>query len=340
MGTRTQVAVPLRPRRMPSGGNLPNEVDSFVGREAELERLRELHTDTRLLTLVGPGGVGKTRLALRLLAVVRDSFPDGTWLADLGPVRDATLVPQALGDVFGVRQQPGQPSLDELTRALRAHRLVLLLDNCEHVVEPCCEIVEGLLRACPDLTVITTSQQPLGATGELTWRVPPLSLPVASATLPRELEASEAVRLLLARIRSRMPDFQLTDGNAAHIGEICRRLDGLPLALELVAARVESLGVVEVATRLSDRFTLVVGVQPHRTRAAAGASGDIGMELQPARRGRVDAPATPGRFRGWLDTRGRGSSCAGTPTSVARTNIRGTWTAGNEVSGRCRSRRG
>jgi non-specific serine/threonine protein kinase len=223
-----------------------------------------LLAETRLVTLVGPGGVGKTRLALRLAADMNDAFVDGTWLVDLSSISDSSLIPQVIGDVLGVRQQPGKSWSEALTRALRPRRLLVVLDNCEHLIGACGELVDGLLRACPNLQVVATSLQPLGASGETTWRVLPLSLPPATATVPasgelEELQRSEAVRLFVERVRSHLADFTLNPRNAPLVVETCRRLDGLPLALELVAARVESLGLAEVATRLNDRFRLAVG---------------------------------------------------------------------------------
>ena len=256
---RRQWPVQLRARRDLGPGNLPSEVNGFVGREAALVRLRELQAETRLLTLVGPGGVGKTRLALRLEAELSDAFPDGTWLVDLSPIADSALVPQAIGDVLGVHQPFGQSWMLELTRVLRPHRLLLVLDNCEHLVTACAELADDLLRACPNLCLIATSLQPLGIAAETTWRVPPLVVPPAAAIDVQAVRDSEAVRLFVARVRSRLSDFAVDEHNARVVAEICRRLDGLPLALELVAARVESLGVAEVATRLSDRFALAIG---------------------------------------------------------------------------------
>ncbi len=247
-----------RPRDV-SLGNIPGEVDAFIGREHALARLRKLQAETRLLTLVGPSGVGKTRLALRLEAQVAQDFPDGTWLVDLSPISEPALLPQALGDVLGVRQQPGQSMLGELTRMLRPRRLLLVLDNCEHLIAACAELVDGLLQSCPHLRVLATSLQPLGATAETTWRVPPLSVPGTAEGSPDELRASEAVRLFEARVQAHWPDFALGDHNAQPIAQICRRLDGLPLALELVAARVESLGIAEVAARIHRRLELAAG---------------------------------------------------------------------------------
>jgi predicted ATPase/DNA-binding CsgD family transcriptional regulator len=252
----------LEPPPDVSVGNIPGEVDAFVGREQVLARLRKLQSETRLLTLVGPSGVGKTRLALRLELQVAADFPDGTWLVDLSPIADPALVPQALGDVLGVRQQPGQSMLGELTRMLRPRRLLLVLDNCEHLIGACAELVDGLLQACHGLRVLATSLQPLGATAETTWRVPPLSVPDPAEQEPEALQTSEAVQLFVARVQSHLPDFTFGEHNARPIAQICRRLDGLPLALELVAARVESLGIAEVATRINRRFDLAASNSP------------------------------------------------------------------------------
>jgi predicted ATPase/DNA-binding CsgD family transcriptional regulator len=251
--------MPLRLMREVPAGNIPEEVNAFVGREAELARLRGLLAEGRLLTLAGPGGVGKTRLALRLEADVRDAFRDGVWMVDLSPLTDPALLPQAVGDVLGVREPQGKDWLAAIIRALRPLRALLLLDNCEHLIEACAEFAERLLRGCPELHLLATSQQPLGSAGETIYRVPPLAIPAASASDIQELGASEAVRLFVARVRAQLTDFSLGEGNAQLVAEICRRLDGLPLAMELVAARVEGLGLAEVADRLGDRFTLAVG---------------------------------------------------------------------------------
>jgi predicted ATPase/DNA-binding NarL/FixJ family response regulator len=258
-GNHTRRSVRLSSPAERAPGNTPSDVSGFVGREAELGRLRQLLADTRLVTLVGPGGVGKTRLALGLAADLDDAFADGTWLVDLSPISDPSLVPQAVGDVLGVRQQPGRSWLEALTRALRSRRLLVVLDNCEHLINACGALVDVVLRECPHVHVLATSVQPLASEGETTWRVPPLSLPPGPSSELDDLQGSEAVRLFVARVRSHLPTFTLNARNADLIADICRRLDGLPLALELVAARVEGLGLVEISARLNDRFRLAVG---------------------------------------------------------------------------------
>lgn len=252
-------ATPTETLRRAGSASVPIEVDAFVGRERELVRLQELLPDARLLSLVGPAGVGKSRLAIRLATEVRDAFPDGTWVVDLSSVTDPALVPQAVADAFDVQPQPGHSWLSELSRLLSPHTLLLVLDNCEHLVAALAELVDGLLRVCPGLRVLVTSVQPLGTSGETIWRVSPLALPGPSSQQLEELDSNEAVRLFVKRVQAHLSGFALTTANAQAVSEICRRLDGLPLALELVAARVESLGVAEIAKRIRDRFALAVG---------------------------------------------------------------------------------
>lgn len=241
------------------GDNLPYDVNAFVGRELELAHLRALFNGTRLLTLLGISGVGKTRLAIRLAAESTGEYPDGIWLLDLTSIVDAALVPQALCDLVGAQRHSGQSWLQELARTLRRRRLLLVLDNCEHLLATCAEVADSLLRACTGVRILATSLQPLGAAGEATWRVPPLRLPPISARRPEELRGSEAIDLFVTRVRAHVANFTLDEWTTPAVVEICQRLDGLPLALELVAARVETLGVTEVAARLGDQLAMAVG---------------------------------------------------------------------------------
>src|SRR5262245_263895 len=219
--------------------NLPRQLTSFVGRERELAQVRRLLAAAPLLTLTGAGGAGKTRLALQAAADALDAYPDGVWLADLAPAADPGLVPPAVAAALGVREEPGQPIPATLAGALRPKRLLLVLDNCEHLLDACARLADALLRACPGVRVLATSREALGIAGETAWRVPSLELPDARHPPPPErLTQYEAVRLFVDRALAARPDFAVTDQNAPAVAALCARLDGIPLALELAAARV------------------------------------------------------------------------------------------------------
>jgi predicted ATPase/DNA-binding CsgD family transcriptional regulator len=237
--------------------NIPAQLTSFVGREREIAELQQLLEDVRLLTLVGAGGIGKTRLALRLASQLAPSVQDGTFLVELAALQDPTLVPQAVAAILDIRERPDEPLQVTLAEALQNQEVLLVLDNCEHLIAACAELAESLLRACAKLRIVATGRQPLGLAGETTWRVPSLSVPDAQST--DEVAASEAVRLFLDRTHSILPGFTLTDRNAATVALICQHLDGIPLALELAAARVSALGVEQILARLDDRFRLLGG---------------------------------------------------------------------------------
>jgi predicted ATPase len=216
--------------------------------------------DTRLLTLTGVGGCGKTRPALEVARGVIDDYADGVWLVELGPLVDPALVAQRVAAVLGVRETAEQPLTTALASALRRCKLLLVLDNCEHLLDACAQLIEGLLRACPDLRVLTTSREPIGIGGEVAWRVPSLAVPEAdSAPTPEQVSMSPAVQLFVQRATAAQPRFALTARNASAVAQICRRLDGIPLALELAAARVEVLTAEQVALRLDQRFRLLTG---------------------------------------------------------------------------------
>jgi predicted ATPase len=238
--------------------NLPVYLTSFVGREQELADVQRLLAATRLLTLIGAGGVGKTRLALQVAASLLDAYPGGVWAVELGPLTDETLVPQAVAAALAIREVPGQPLIDTLVAALRAKQLLLVLDNCEHLVPACAALVECLLRACPLLRVLATSREALAVAGETAWRVPSLSLPDAPASASSEdVGRSEAIDLFVERARAVLPSFAITDHNGPAVAEICRRLDGMPLAVELAAARVALLAPEQIVARLDDCFRLL-----------------------------------------------------------------------------------
>jgi predicted ATPase/DNA-binding SARP family transcriptional activator len=238
--------------------NLPSLLTRFVGRRRELAELERLQPTARLLTLTGAGGAGKTRLALELSTKVVDGHPDGVWLIDLAPVAEPAQVAFEVAAALGIATSGVGPDAEGLERRLAEHlrprRALLVLDNCEHVIAAVAPLAGRLLVECPDLAVVATSRELLGVPGEVVWRVPALSLPPAGATRPEELAASDAVALLCARAPG---DFSLTEGNAAAVAEICRRLDGIPLALELAAARLRHLSAEQVATGLDDRFRLL-----------------------------------------------------------------------------------
>ena len=240
--------------------NLPAQLTSFVGRRRELAELREALTSTRILTLTGAGGCGKTRLGLQLAADALDSYPDGVWCVELAPLSDANLAVSALATAIGVRPLPGQTPLDAVVLRLASARALVLLDNCEHLLEPSADLAEGLLRGCPDVAVVATSREPLGVEGETTWRVPSLSVPPEGTPEALEaLEQSDAVRLFIERAVKVRPNFTVTNENAPYVAQICQELDGIPLAIELAAARVRVLSVEQLAAGLADRFRLLTG---------------------------------------------------------------------------------
>jgi len=247
----------------PVPGNLPAEPNSFIGRERDLAELGAILGRVRALTLWGPGGIGKTRLAVRLAAMLAPSYPDGVWVADLADVEqagdDQRLVPLVTA-ALGIRQEPDRRLADTLAEALRPRNTLLILDTCEHLVQPAAELVQRLLAGCPGLRVIATSRQPLGVRGEFLWRVPPLGLPRAgqgAGLAAQEVARCEAVRLFVDRAVAVRPSFELDDANVAAVAGICRTLDGVPLAIELAAARIRALSPEQIAARLADKFELL-----------------------------------------------------------------------------------
>ncbi len=245
--------------RITHPNNLPTPVTSFIGRQTEIAEVKSLLATTHLLTLTGSGGTGKTRLSLQVAAEVLPEFKDGVWLVELAPLTDPAVIPSTLLTVFGLREQPGRPPLAQVTDYLRAKRLLLILDNCEHLIEAGARLAADLLPVCPHLRILASSREALGVAGEAIFHVPSLSLPAAEAVTPARVSACEAVRLFEARARLAQPHFTLTAQNAPAVAQICRRLDGIPLALELAAARVKVLSVEQLAARLDDRFRLLTG---------------------------------------------------------------------------------
>jgi predicted ATPase/DNA-binding SARP family transcriptional activator/DNA-binding CsgD family transcriptional regulator len=257
----------------PSPNNLPAPLTSFVGREQALLEVKRLLSMTRLLTLTGAGGAGKTRLALEVARDLFGAYPEGVWLVELAPLSDPALTPQAVAEALGVREQPGRPLTDALTDHLWAKDSLLVLDNCEHLVDAAAHLAAALLGSCPKLRILATSREPLGVSGEVSWPVPPLSLPDTKRGQTSEgLLGCEAVRLFVERAGAVAPGFVLTRENGPAVADLCLRLDGVPLAIELAASRVRILSVGQILARLDDRFRLLSGnrtaVSRHRTLGA------------------------------------------------------------------------
>ena len=239
--------------------NFPAQLTSFIGREQELREAQKLLSSTRILTFIGPGGTGKTRLSLQASAEQIPEFKDGVWLIELAQLTDSTYVLSAIASVFHLRELPGIPLIDTATDYLRGKQLLLVLDNCEHLIETCAQLSEHFLQACPKLKILTSSREALGIDGETVYRVPSLSLPSAQGGRSKSLMDYEATRLFSERAIKANPQFTLTTGNAPYVIQICERLDGIPLAIELAAARVKLFTPQQIAERLDDRFKLLTG---------------------------------------------------------------------------------
>ncbi len=238
--------------------NLPLQVTSFIGRERELAEIKKLIGSTRLLTLLGMGGLGKTRLSLQVAADALENHPDGVWFVDLAPIKDPTLVPNIAAQVLGVREEPGKTLTQTLCEHVKDHKLLLVIDNCEHLVSACAGLANALMQGAPGVRMIATSREALHIPGEQTYPVLPLAAPDRKAGV-EVLLRSEAVQLFVERAQLQRPSFTLTEHDAPAVAEICARLDGIPLALELAAARMRSLSIGEINTRLHDRFKLLTG---------------------------------------------------------------------------------
>ena len=245
--------------------NLPAQLTSFIGREGEIAEAREALASTRILTFIGPGGTGKTRLSLEVAAEQIPEFKDGVWLVELAQLADARFILSAIASAFYLRELQGVPLIDTVTDYLRGKHLLLVLDNCEHLIETCARLSEHFLHACPKLKIITSSREALGIDGETLYRVPSLSLPQElenprdGRDLTHDLMRYEATRLFAERAIKANPQFALTKDNAPSVTQICGRLDGIPLAIELAAARVKMFTPQQIAERLGDRFKLLTG---------------------------------------------------------------------------------
>ena len=238
--------------------NLPVQSTEFVGRGVEMAELEKALAESRMVTLTGVGGVGKTRLAVQVAADVLPSFPDGAWIAELGGTRDAAAIEEAACTALGVPQQPGEAIRESLTSFLHNKRLLLVLDNCEHLLDPASKLADEILRRAQGVTVLATSREPLRVGGEHVVAVPSLGLPDEDALALAQAE-SDAVHLFVQRAQSARSGFSLNQDNAQAVFQLCRRLDGIPLAIELAAARVRSMAPSEIAARLDQRLRLLTG---------------------------------------------------------------------------------
>jgi non-specific serine/threonine protein kinase len=244
--------------------NLPVQLTSFIGRVREIKDIRQQLGKTRLLTLVGPGGVGKTRIALQVADLEVESFSEGVWFVDLAPLTEPALVPQIVASLFAVNEGPGEPLIATLGRALQRENLLLILDNCEHLIAACIELVSHLLRACPRIAILTTSREVLGISAESQWRVPPMRVAHArTLSWPEQLADVEAAGLFVERARAVQPAFAITPRNAAALLEVCRGLDGIPLAIELAASHVKVLGLEQMAQRLASDVSFLASKDPN-----------------------------------------------------------------------------
>ena len=240
--------------------NLPAQRSSFVGREREMLEVGQALAMTRLLTLIGAGGSGKARLALEVSRDLIEAYPDGVWLVGLAPLSEEILVPKAVAEALGVPERPQEPLADTLADVLRDRQLLLVLDNCEHLLEAAALLVDALLDSCPWVRILATSREALGVEGEARWLVPPLSMPERGRTPSSEqLEGYQSVRLFVERARRRDPAFSLSPHNALTVAEVCRRLEGIPLAIELAAARAGTLSIEQILERLTDSLGLLTG---------------------------------------------------------------------------------
>jgi predicted ATPase/DNA-binding NarL/FixJ family response regulator len=252
------VRFPGAQERARPANNLPLQLSSLVGRDRERTEAGMLLAERRLLTLTGPGGSGKTRLALAVANDAAEEFEDGVWWVALAALSDPELVPQAVASVLEVRERPGRPLTETLADHLASRDTLLILDNCEHLIDACETLASALLYACPKVRVLATSRESLGVAGETVLLVPPLTLPGPDhPPAPKELEHYEAVRLFAERAGSTTPTFELTERNAPDVALLCRSLDGIPLAIELAAARTKVLSVAQISSRLADSFRLL-----------------------------------------------------------------------------------
>ena len=238
--------------------NLPLQLTSFIGRENEIADVIRLLEKTRLVTLTGPGGTGKTRLSIRVANEVLDRFPDGVWIVELAPILDPMLIPRTTAIAIGLRDEPHRPVIDMLCDYLRDKKMLLILDNCEHLIEDCAQLSDTILHACPQIHILATSREALAIAGETLYLVPSLTRPdIRNLASLESLNQYEAIKLFIHRAAAAIPSFTLTDEYASAIAQICQRLDGIPLAIELAAGKIRALSPEQIAQHLDDRFQLL-----------------------------------------------------------------------------------
>ncbi|HLO33260.1 MAG TPA: BTAD domain-containing putative transcriptional regulator [Anaerolineales bacterium] len=252
------VSVEAKPIAKVPSSNIPVPLTSFIGRQKELQEIAKLVSSSRLVTLTGPGGVGKTRLAIQTSNKLVSKFKDGVWWINLVALKDASLVPQSVAKVVNIGEVPNQPLIETLARNLQSRQILLVLDNCEHLISACAQLADYLLGTCKNLRILATSREALDILGETAWAVPSLALPKAKESLSvKSLNQFESIHLFKDRAMLAQPRFELTDQNAKLVVQICQRLSGMPLAIELAAARTKMMMVEEIAKRLDDRFSLL-----------------------------------------------------------------------------------
>jgi len=249
----------LAPSHRPRTDNLPSRLTNLVGRRDETAEICRLLTQSRLVTLTGAGGVGKTRLALHVASEMIPACPNGVWLIELAPLTNADPVERALSAALGIREQSGRRLVESVTAYLAGRQVLLVLDNCEHVIDKVADLADPLLRTCPELRILATSREPLCIEGEAVWRVPSLSVPEGGAATAQSIGQADSVALFCDRARLALPTFEITDSNAAQVATICQRLDGIPLAIELAASKLNALSIGQICARLDDRFGLLTG---------------------------------------------------------------------------------